>query len=345
QILSGPKEFYIRNWILRNCIVLAIIDLPADSFQPYTGTKTSLVVLQRRSLPLGNLLESDAYKIFMGIPKHIGHDRRGKPVFKYDPTGNITSEVLTDLQEISLAYDAFKTGASDSDFQNIHPDCFSISSKSVESDEYQRLNAKFYAPVNNFSFSIKSNQLEFKKLADVTKKIFYPGRFKRQYTLPNGYETVPFLGGADITSMIVKTEKYISKTFHKYSELAVETGWLLVTRSGTTGIVSMVPQSWQGFAISEHVIRIIPDETKLSPYYILAYLSSRVGQQAMKKGIYGSVIDEITPDFLSNLTIPIPSDISKYEEIHDKIRHAERNRQSAMAGFGGAIKNIEALFQ
>ena len=44
------------------------------------------------------------------------------------------------------------------------------------------------------------------------------------------------------------------------NQLQVREGWILVTRSGSTGIVSSVPKAWDGFAISEHVIRIIPDE-------------------------------------------------------------------------------------
>jgi len=76
QILSGPKALPIRNWILDRCIITAIIDLPIETFQPHTGTKTSLVVLKKRNKSNIN------YNVFMSIPKWIGHDRRGLPVFK-----------------------------------------------------------------------------------------------------------------------------------------------------------------------------------------------------------------------------------------------------------------------
>src|SRR5262249_35204754 len=52
QLLSGPQPPFVREWLLRQAELLAVIDLPVETFQPHTGTKTSLVVVRRREKPL-----------------------------------------------------------------------------------------------------------------------------------------------------------------------------------------------------------------------------------------------------------------------------------------------------
>ncbi|MEP7157952.1 MAG: N-6 DNA methylase, partial [Chloroflexota bacterium] len=37
QMLSGPSLGYVREWLLRQARIRAIIDLPAETFQPWTG--------------------------------------------------------------------------------------------------------------------------------------------------------------------------------------------------------------------------------------------------------------------------------------------------------------------
>ena len=53
--------------------------------------------------------------------------------------------------------------------------------------------------------------------------------------------------------------------------------------------------------MSEHVIRIVPDLNKLDPNYLLAALRTENVQQQLARGVFGSVIDEITPEFVMDL--------------------------------------------
>jgi type I restriction enzyme M protein len=50
SILSNPGKKYIRHWILKNAKVIASIDLPRETFQPHVGSKTSLLILQKKTL-------------------------------------------------------------------------------------------------------------------------------------------------------------------------------------------------------------------------------------------------------------------------------------------------------
>lgn len=67
---------YIRNWLKRKGRILAIIDIPIETFQPNTSTKTSVLVFQK--LPEDEIPED--YEIFMAIAETCGHDRRGNEI-------------------------------------------------------------------------------------------------------------------------------------------------------------------------------------------------------------------------------------------------------------------------
>ncbi len=64
---------YIRHWLKQQGRILAIIDIPVETFQPNTSTKTSILVFQK--LPKDEIPEE--YDIFMAIASTCGHDRRG----------------------------------------------------------------------------------------------------------------------------------------------------------------------------------------------------------------------------------------------------------------------------
>jgi len=313
QILSGPKAYNIRKWLLEKCKIIAVIDLPSETFQPHTGTKTSLLLLSKRTKPDLNFSDQN-YSIFFSKPKWIGHDRRGHIVYKKNPDGSQSSEVLCDIDKVYQDWLSYKEkGSVDSDISYIQ------NAKTLITDESLRINALFYS---NSATKTNDNCVELKALV---KKIFYPGRFKRYY-VNSETNSVPFLGGSNITEHIVSTKKYLSKDDPHLQQLIVHEGWILITRSGTTGIVSIVPKEWDGFAISEHVIRIIPDPQKEDPNFIFAFLQSDNAKEQISKHVFGSVIDEISPDSVGKILVPvIPEEkkieISKVIDKYKKLRN------------------------
>jgi len=87
SILSNPGLKWIREWILKKAYIIASIDLPVETFEPHTGTQTSVLILKKKT-PEQQKLQED-YEIFMAIPEKVGHDRRGNPIFKTTPDGEI----------------------------------------------------------------------------------------------------------------------------------------------------------------------------------------------------------------------------------------------------------------
>ncbi|MCW3130487.1 MAG: N-6 DNA methylase [Methanophagales archaeon] len=87
SILSNPGLSWLREWILKKTYVIASVDLPVETFEPHTGTQTSILILRKKNVWQEKLTED--YDIFMAIPEKVGHDRRGNPVFKTTPEGEI----------------------------------------------------------------------------------------------------------------------------------------------------------------------------------------------------------------------------------------------------------------
>ncbi|MDP4114551.1 MAG: N-6 DNA methylase [Bacteroidota bacterium] len=339
QIVSGPQTKYIRDWLIKNARIIAIVDLPSETFQPHTGTKTVLLIAQKRIKPLNNLNNLKNEKIFMGIPKWIGHDRRGRPVFKKDKNGKLNSEILTDFPQLLNYFNEYsrENTISNNDI------CFTTTIENILKDPLIRLNALYYKPIKESNNVIINDNWKKEKIRDVVEKIFYPGRFKRNY-VNKELDAVPFLGGTNISQLFITNYKMLSTNDPKLEELKVKKGWILVTRSGSTGIISSVPVAWDGFAISEHVIRIIPNDKILPGEYIQLFLKTRYAQNIISQGVFGSVIDEITPEFLGEIEIPIPNDKSIIKRLSKAMKSVEEHRQQAIIQMNESISIIESYF-
>jgi type I restriction enzyme M protein len=73
-IYGNESLAYIRQWLLKQGRIVAIIDVPIETFMPNTSTKTSILIFQKlkkKDIP-------QDYPIFMAVAETCGHDRRGK---------------------------------------------------------------------------------------------------------------------------------------------------------------------------------------------------------------------------------------------------------------------------
>lgn len=93
SILSNPGLAFIRRWILKRARVIASVDLPQVTFEPYTGTQTSVLLLQKKT-GVEMRVERETgkprdYEVFMTTPQAVGHDRRGETLYLRTPEGEL----------------------------------------------------------------------------------------------------------------------------------------------------------------------------------------------------------------------------------------------------------------
>lgn len=104
-ILGNPGDEYIRRWILKNCWVLACVEVPVEVFivEANVGILTSLLFLKKKTDP-----EMDAeaqghakeYPIFMAVAEKAGVDRRGNVLYRRNPDGS--EKMRTRIDEIKV---------------------------------------------------------------------------------------------------------------------------------------------------------------------------------------------------------------------------------------------------
>ncbi len=85
-IFNNPSLSYVRDFIIGEARILAVIGLHPNTFKPHTGTKTSVLVLQK--LKENEKLEPD-YEIFMAISEKGGKNNSGDYIYVKDTMGNV----------------------------------------------------------------------------------------------------------------------------------------------------------------------------------------------------------------------------------------------------------------
>lgn len=80
----------LRAYIAGRARLLGVVGLHVNSFKPFTGTKTSVVFLQKWGGDAGGALED--YPVFMATSERSGKNSSGDYVFKKDEKGNQVDE-------------------------------------------------------------------------------------------------------------------------------------------------------------------------------------------------------------------------------------------------------------
>lgn len=195
----------------------------------------------------------------------------------------------------------------------------SVSSEWLDDGE-RRLDAGYYSARSFQAIrAIAESSVRKRALRDLTKTIFYPPRFKRIWSTEE--LGIPFVGSTEIVQLVPERRKFlVSQQVEDRGDLFVERGWILLTRSGSVGRLVFANRSLAGLAVSEHVIRIVPNDRALSGY-LYAFLSSDAGQALIERSTFGSAVLEIEPSHLEAIQVPLPEP-DLQQEIHDGIVQA-----------------------
>ena len=115
-IFNNTSAEYIRKYIMQKARILAVVGLHGNSFKPHTGTKTSIIFLQKWAEneldKSGNPKVAD-YPIFFGTQKQSFKDNSGDYIFEKDGDGQLVKDesgnpkYLSDLDEIANAFVAW----------------------------------------------------------------------------------------------------------------------------------------------------------------------------------------------------------------------------------------------
>ncbi|PAX52480.1 hypothetical protein CK510_19085 [Brunnivagina elsteri CCALA 953] len=189
------------------------------------------------------------------------------------------------------------------------------------------------------------------------KEYKYENRTLRQITKPviNGFDYRDFCDSGRVylrVSNIRKDEfsledvRFIPE-FLIEKDIALIEGDLLLTRKGSYGISVVVDKSILHAVISSEIFRLrFLNLGKINPYFISAYLNSKIGQIYFDRIKTGAIMGHISQDVLQHTPIIVPP-IEKQIEIVDRITtirdRAKQLRQEGVAELEKAKQEVEAM--
>lgn len=210
---------------------------------------------------------------------------------------------------------------------------FDVNNYSVKlSDIDGRLDASYHVPiVRSITEHLQRHAAEVTTLGDrrVSREIILPGRFKRVY-VEEGQGRV-FFGGKQILELDPSNKKYLSLVHHAKrikDQLELKENMTLITCSGTIGKVALVPHHWNHWTANQHIIRVVPAYESIAGY-IFVFLSSDIGYQLTTRFTYGSVVNEIDDNHVSQIPFPFLKNKNIQEEINQLALKANELRYDA----------------
>ena len=117
---NNSSDQYIRQFISERCRILAVVGLHGNVFKPHTGTKTSVLFVQKWNddASRGALCPKvDDYPIFFATMQEPSKDNSGEKIFvrKSDfPKAKTVNKDATD-DHVAEAMDTYETGAENLD--------------------------------------------------------------------------------------------------------------------------------------------------------------------------------------------------------------------------------------
>ena len=294
----------LRQMLVEDYLV-AVVSLPAGVFQPYSGVKTSILILDRATARRAKhvaffKVESDGYD--------LGAQRR--PIAD-DDLPAVETELAECLRRL-------QSGEPLDDFRPAHG--FVVEKERIGEDGEYNFSGERYRERR-----IYATQWPMVALCDIAN--FESGSRQKGGALDSG---IPSIGGEHIDekgNIQLERMKFISEEhFRGMNRGVLKNGDVLIVKDGaTTGKTGFFRYDWPA-AVNEHVFIIRPSEV-VDCYYLYSVVRSDAFQEELKpfiKGIIGGINLEVR-----QIRIPLPplevqreivAEIEGYQRVIDGAR-------------------------
>ncbi|AIF82368.1 restriction endonuclease S subunit [Candidatus Nitrososphaera evergladensis SR1] len=298
EIPSGYLYAFLSTWIAQSVVTRDQYGLAINHVEPHQIEDLAVPILDKKIMGLFDHQIKYAYSLRQQANKKLDE---AEALF-YDSAG-LTREIDNPLKNRKS---------------------FSLKSSSLDT----RLDASFHNPVLIETLRmLRKSSTKLVKTKDLGKVIVAP-RFKRIY-VEKEYG-IPFLQGSDLPMNRPFNLKYLSrKMTASLNNWIIKPGWTLVTCSGTIGRIGLTTPITDGWAASQHILRIIPHKDKPSELeypvdaaYIATFLSTPYGYNQVVAKTYGGVVDEIGEKDIGQVLIAVIHDQSVHNAISQLTREA-----------------------
>ena len=322
--LDNKEAFAIRDLVTKESQILAVVNLHEDTFEPFCGSKASVIFLKKM-----NPVPAD-YNIFMAISNKVGQTSRGEAIFKKNAAGepliiNGKQVLDEDLSDIAEAYHKFKKGEfTETEYK------FSIKYSELDHKSLS-FNPVHYLPKHNdamrrVALLADGEDFEVRTLGSIAR-VYNGPRFKRPYAdlnVTSGPGIVKYYTGTALTQLKSDNVKYLDKNkatkqqLKQLDELTIHPGYILISDSGTLGRVTYSLTEHDGVIATNNLIRVIIEDVNLRGY-VYEFLRNEMGQKLMLMNSYGTNQEHLEPADIANIPIPIPKNRQMIDDIGSRV--------------------------
>ena len=313
SILTNTSMKFVRDFILDNCRVDAIVSLPPQTFAPFKGVgKASVLFLTKK--PVKN--PSLDYPVFMAIAKHVGYDNTGRVDHQNDlPTiaqdfkdFREHQQGTTDLSKLSFVINAQKL------ISGFAPESFVKESgpKGWATKTLDELcDGVIFSGVTPPRNAYTHSGVRIVKFRNITNRGIDWSLHDRAFVTEDFFEK-------NIAKMIQVGDIVVGTAAHHPGYIGAE-----------LDIVDYIPEEYQNkvMCVAEVMVIRINSE-KIDPYYVLMYLRTDDGYQAFQRCIRGQTA-HIYPKDVKQIQIPIPpeDEMNALKAIAEAMKNSLKKRR------------------
>jgi len=320
---ENPSLEYLRYYIKLKAKILAIVNLPQETFIPFgTGVKTSLLFLEKDT---PNIVRQ--YPIFLGRVTKLGYqgNKNGTPTYQKDKFGQIIKDNLGQPildEDFSIIVDAYK------EFQK----GVKVEKDNSFSINYNELNGRFdydfYSPENRKMFT-KLDTGKSVRLGDICDIIKVKSR-----KLKDQNQGVEYVELSDINTHsyeIINSTRYQVHELPSRASYEIEEGDIITAIAGNSvgtrkHAIALVTKDFEG-SICTNGFRVLRN-FKIDSYYLLYFLKSEIFLKQMFMYRTGAAIPNVSDTDLANTLINLPDD-NTIADISSKMKKAFELRQES----------------
>ena len=319
SILTNAWMQFVRNFILNNCKVEAIVSLPPQTFAPFKGVgKASVLFLTKK--PISDLTVD--YPVFTAIAKHVSYDNTGR------------SDIRNDLPAIVQDFKKFQQGDTD------------LSKLSFVTNRQKLIDIGFAPEL--FVEPDRRKDWQTKTLDELCCGVIFSGSTPKR----NAYADSAGRTVLDSAVRIVKFRNITNKGiewglndrafateefYQKHITKRVQVGDIVVGTAAHNpeyigkklDIIDYIPEEYQNkvMCVAE-VMAIRVNPKKIDPYYVLMYLRTAEGYEALQRCIRGQTA-HIYPKDVKLIQIPIPpeDEMNALKAIFETMKESLKKRR------------------
>ncbi len=321
-MFENPSLEYLRIFIKQKARVLAVVNLPQETFIPFgTGVKTSILFLQKET-------EKDlSQKVFFGRVTKLGYqgNKNGTAIYKKDEFGNLlkdkNKEPILD-EDFSKIIQEYKIFQQTNEIETENSFSFPVSELNG------RFDFDYYAPENRKLLG-KLKSLNAVKLADLCEIVKVKSKKLSQ---ANG--TVDYIELSDINTHsyeIINATEYLVHELPSRASYEVRENDILTAVAGNSigtkkHATALVTKDYEG-NICTNGFRILRN-CKVDLYYLLYYLRTEMFLKQVFMYRTGAAIPNISDDDLGSILVYLPEE-KVLQEISEKVRYSFELRKQA----------------